>query len=203
MADFITYSLRPAPMPLASTAVAHAQFETIHPFPDGNGRAGRALVHAALRRSGLTASVTVPISAGILQQRDRYFEALTSYREGNLEPIVEVFARGTSLAVANGARLVADIESVQQRWEEALSGVRSDSAARRIAKLAMRHPVLNSRLVRAKVAGSDRTVFTGLDLLVVRGVLAETTSRKRNRLWVSHDVLDALDGFTRRSLRRV
>lgn len=203
MADLVTYSLRPAPMPLASTAVAHAQFETIHPFPDGNGRAGRALVHAALRRSGLTASVTVPISAGILQQRDRYFEALTSYREGNLEPIVEVFARGTSLAVANGARLVADIESVQQRWEEALSGVRSDSAARRIAKLAMRHPVLNSRLVRAKVAGSDRTVFTGLDLLVVRGVLAETTSRKRNRLWVSHDVLDALDGFTRRSLRRV
>ena len=51
---------------LAHAALAHAQFETIHPFEDGNGRTGRALVHAMLRSKGLTRTVTVPISAGLL-----------------------------------------------------------------------------------------------------------------------------------------
>lgn len=77
-------------------ALAHAQFETIHPFPDGNGRAGRALVHAMLRSSGTTRQVTVPVSAGLLADPEGYFDALDEYRAGNPVPIVEVFTDSTS-----------------------------------------------------------------------------------------------------------
>ena len=63
MADLVTFMARNDLPPLVQAAVAHAQFETIHPFPDGNGRCGRALVHSLLRGKGLTRKVTVPVSA--------------------------------------------------------------------------------------------------------------------------------------------
>src|SRR3954447_6008619 len=65
---------------LAQAAIAHAQFETIHPFADGNGRTGRALIHAMLRGRGLTRNVTVPVSAGLLTTTQAYFDSLTAYR---------------------------------------------------------------------------------------------------------------------------
>ncbi|MGW4930277.1 Fic family protein [Agromyces sp. NPDC004153] len=201
MADFEAYSGRVATLPLASIAIAHAQFETIHPFPDGNGRTGRALVQAALRRTGLTRSVTVPISAGILQQRNRYFSALDAYRAGDVVPIVRVFADGAVLAIVNGRQLVDDIEATQTHWADRMSGLRADSAAREIARLAIGHPVLTSAFVRREVDRSGPAVFRGLDQLVERGVLTETTSQSRNRLWVAQDVIRNLDGFAKRSMR--
>ena len=82
MADLVKFTRR-ADLPLLSqAAIAHAQFETIHPFPDGNGRTGRALIHAMLRGHGLTRNVTVPVSAGLLTDTNGYFDALTAYRDG-------------------------------------------------------------------------------------------------------------------------
>ena len=202
MHDLIAYARRPSPIPLASIAIAHAQFETIHPFPDGNGRTGRALVQASLRRSGLSKSITVPVSAGILQQRDTYFAALTAYRSGEVAPIIDVFIDGTFLAIANGRQLVTDIEQTTREWAESLRAIRSDAAAHRIAGLAVEHPVLNSQLVRTELRGSDPALFRGLDQLVEHRVLTETTSRSRNRIWVATAIIENLDAFARRSMRR-
>jgi len=199
--DFIAYSVQPSGSALASIAVAHAQFETIHPFPDGNGRTGRALVQAAMRRSGLTRAVTVPISAGILAQRARYFDALGEYRRGNAIPIIEVFADGVILAVKNGRRLVGDIESIREEWAERLHGVRADSAAHAIAKVALQYPVLNSKLLRKQVGASSQAIYNGIDRLVERGVLRAAASKRRNRLWLAPEVLQALDAFAERSAR--
>lgn len=199
--DLIQFSLRPSAIPLASIAVAHAQFETIHPFPDGNGRTGRALVQSALRRSGLTRSVTAPISAGILQQRDRYFEALGSYRDGDIEPIVSVFADGAVLAVVNGRQLVTDIQATKDSWEVKLRGVRSDAVARRIAGLAVEHPVLNSRVMQDRLPQSGRAIFSAIETLVERGILAQANSRQRNRIWVAPAIIANLDAFAERSRR--
>ncbi|MFD6055653.1 Fic family protein [Agromyces sp. NPDC060279] len=199
--DLIEFSLRPSAVPLASIAVAHAQFETIHPFPDGNGRTGRALVQSALRRSGLTKSVTAPISAGILQQRDRYFAALDRYREGDVQPIVGVFAEGAVLAVVNGRQLVADIQATRESWEAKLRGVRSDAVARTIADLALEHPVLNSRLMQDRLPRSGRAIFSAIGTLVDRGILTQANSRQRNRIWVARDLIANLDAFAERSRR--
>ena len=70
---------------LPHAALAHAQFETIHPFPDGNGRTGRAIVHCLLRDKRLTRQVTVPVSAGLLTDTDQYFDALTARSGGSAE----------------------------------------------------------------------------------------------------------------------
>jgi Fic family protein len=80
--DLVAFARRTDIPLLTQAAVAHAQFETIHPFPDGNGRTGRALIHSMLRGHGLTHNVTVPVSAGLLTDTSAYFDALTAYREG-------------------------------------------------------------------------------------------------------------------------
>lgn len=86
--DLVQFANRRDTQALVSTAVAHAQFETIHPFTDGNGRAGRALAQTMLRRRGVTRNVAVPVSAGLLADVDGYHRALTAYREGDVNPIV-------------------------------------------------------------------------------------------------------------------
>ncbi len=94
--DLMAFAARDDVPLLAQIAVAHAQFETIHPFTDGNGRTGRALVQAMLRNKGLTRQVTVPVSAGLLADTDGYIAALTAYRDGDAAPIVERFAEASA-----------------------------------------------------------------------------------------------------------
>lgn len=82
---------------LTQAAIAHAQFETIHPFEDGNGRTGRAMVGALLRNKGVTEKVTIPISSGLLTDLRSYFEALSRYRDGEIQLIVLVGPMPTGL----------------------------------------------------------------------------------------------------------
>jgi Fic family protein len=67
--------------PLVQVALVHAQFETIHPFDDGNGRIGRALIHVVLRRRGVAPAYVPPISVVLANARDRYIDGLTRFRE--------------------------------------------------------------------------------------------------------------------------
>ena len=121
-------------------------FETIQPFSDGNGRTGRALVHAMLRAQGLTRNVTVPISAGLLVDTGRYFDALTTYRDGHLDEIVNRFAEAAFAAIGNGRQLVTDLRALRAEWQERVQA-RRDAAAWRVADLLLRHPVINVGLV--------------------------------------------------------
>jgi Fic family protein len=90
--------------PLVQAAIIHAQFETIHPFDDGNGRTGRALVHVVLRRRGIAASYVPPISVVLAAERDRYVRGLIGFRSGEVGPWIEQFAA----AAARAAGLAAD-----------------------------------------------------------------------------------------------
>ena len=108
ISDLTTFARRTDIDPLVKALLAHAQFETIHPFPDGNGRTGRALIHSMLRHDNLTRTVTVPVSAGLLCETDRYFQSLTDYRAGDPSSIVELGAYATLRAVTNGRQLAQD-----------------------------------------------------------------------------------------------
>lgn len=187
---------------LAHVAIAHAQFETIHPFPDGNGRTGRAIVQAMLRHRDVTTNITVPVSAGLLHDVDRYYDALNSYRHGDIGPIVAAFARAAGYAVINGRQLVEDIREVQSGWEEKMRGLRSDAAARRVAVLAIAHPVLNYDLVARELAIAPTTALRALEALVDRGILRPANSNRRNRVWLAEPVLRSLDDFAARAGRR-
>ena len=99
-----------------SSAIAHAQFETIHPFADGNGRTGRALLHAMLKHRGVAPHITVPVSAGLLADVEAYHEALTAYRAGDPEQIIRVTAEASFRAIDNGARLADDVVAITEGW---------------------------------------------------------------------------------------
>jgi len=202
MDDLVSFIARVDIPALAQVAIAHAQFETIHPFPDGNGRTGRAIVQAMLRHARVTTNVTVPVSAGLLHDVKDYYDALTAYRRGELRPIVTAFTRATGYAVVNGRQLVRDIGKVEADWEHKMRGLRSDAAARRVSALAIAHPVLNSDTVARELSVAPPTAFRALDALVERGVLRAANSQRRNRIWLAEPVLNALDDFAARAGRR-
>jgi len=187
---------------LPQVAIAHAQFETIHPFPDGNGRTGRAIVQAMLRHGRVTANITVPVSAGLLHDVKDYYNALTAYRRGELRPIITAFTRAAGYAVVNGRQLVRDIGTIETDWEHKMRGLRSDAAARRVSALAIAHPVLNSDIVARELSVAPPTAFRALKALVERGVLKPANSKRRNRIWLAEPVLNALDDFAARASRR-
>lgn len=199
--DLIAFTRRADVPALPQIAVGHAQFETIHPFSDGNGRTGRALVQAMLRNKGLTRQVTVPVSAGLLADTDAYFAALTSYRDGDAVPIVERFSRATVLAIANGRQLVADLREIRETWNDVITA-RSDSAVWKVADLLIRRPVVNAALLAQELGMESTNAHRYLNPLTDAGILVETTNGPRNRVWRSPEVLAALDAFAERAGRR-
>lgn len=186
---------------LAQAAVAHAQFETIHPFSDGNGRTGRALIHSMLRGHGLTQNVTVPVSAGLLTNTDAYFASLTAYRNGEPSAIVERLAVASFEATANGRQLVHDLRTIRRGWDDSVRA-RRDSGAWRVADLLLRQPVVDSAAVAGELGIEPRNAQRAIVPLAEAGVLTEFTGFKRNRMWQSREVLNALDDFAARAGRR-
>ncbi len=200
--DLIRFAGRDDIPVLPLIAIAHAQFETIHPFRDGNGRTGRALIQAMLRNKRLTRQVTVPVSAGLLTDTDSYFQALTAYREGDAAPIVERLSAASILAVDNGRHLVSDVRATRKFWASKIAA-RRDSAAHRIADLLIKRPVINAKLVSRELNIPMSNVYRYLDPLIKAGVIVEFTDQSRNRAWRAPEVLAALDGFAERVGRRI
>ena len=186
---------------LTHAAIAHAQFETIHPFPDGNGRVGRALVHTLLKAGGLTKTVTVPVSAGLLGDTAAYVAALSAYQAGDLEPIVKVIAEATFPAIDNGRRLAADLHTVRASWAE-LIAARRGAAAHRLADLLIQHPVVDMPLVARELSLAVSNAQHAIDRLVTDGVLQLVGKGARNRAWEGTEVISALDLFASRANRR-
>ena len=199
--DLIAFAHRIDVPALPQIAVAHAQFETIHPFTDGNGRTGRALVQAMLRSKGLTRQVTVPVSAGLLADTSGYFAALTNFRDGDAASIVERFSRAAVLAIANGRQLVTDIRDIRTAWNGVIAA-RSDSAVWKVADLLTRRPVVNAVLLAQELGIESTNAHRYLNPLTESGILIETSNGPRNRVWRSPEVLAAIDAFAERAGRR-
>lgn len=192
LTDLWAFVAQPTELPLAHVAVAHAQFETIHPFVDGNGRVGRAIVHRYLRTAGLTAHVTVPVSAGLLADTAGYVEALTAYRCGDPQPIVLQFARASQDAAAVGSELVRDLTELWRSWQERIEA-RRDSSAWRIAAGLIGHPAVTSELAAAKAGVSSVAARTAITTLVDAGVLKKASTGSRNQVWVAEEVTSTFD----------
>ena len=189
---------------IAHAAVAHAQFETIHPFVDGNGRTGRALVHAMLRHGRATTRTTVPVSAGLLTDTRTYFTALTAYRAGDPDPIVARFSGATFAAIDNSRVLAAALKVIDERWRATLTA-RSDSVAWRILPILLAQPVVTSRVVQERTGVSQPAADRALRQLADAGIVTAKNEhgqdRKRDVVWRSDDVITALDDFAERARR--
>lgn len=181
-------------------AVAHAQFETIHPFRDGNGRVGRALVHAMLQHAGATTRATVPVSAGLLADTKGYFAALTSYRAGDPGPIVERFVDATFAAIGNGRSLAQDLVEIHEEWTGQIVARRT-AALWRVLPLLLRQPAITSATIQREVGLSQPAADAVIRRLAEAGILTRASGRQRYVAWMAPQVTAALDAFAERARR--
>jgi Fic family protein len=200
--DLIAFLARPDVPAFQQALIGHAQFETIHPFPDGNGRTGRALLHALLRAKGLARSATVPISAGLLLNTSSYFEALEAYRTGDPDTIVRLGAEATFLAIENARQLATDVSAIQELWRVKLGHLRSDALAHRVAEILPATPIVYGTDLMERFSVSAPTANSALAALNEAGILTRANAGLKFRRWIAHDIATALDNFAVRSGRR-
>lgn len=200
MEDLVDFMRRDDIPALTQAAVAHAQFETIHPFADGNGRTGRAIVSALLRSKNVTEEVTVPVSSGLLTDTASYFRALDAYREGNIQPIVERFAESAALAVDNGRRLAEDIRAAKDSYTK--RAVDLPASMRRALDLLPAEPAVTAEMVGDYTEMSTATAYRTVERLQTAGILAPAGKIKGTSVWVAPEIIAALDAFADRAGRR-
>ena len=201
MNDLVQYMRRADLSPLVQAAIAHAQFETIHPLVDGNGRVGRTLVHKVLKNGGVLGGITAPISAGLLRSPAGYIQALEQYRQGNASPIIAEFARASLFAAHSGRHLVGQLNAELERARGKLVGLRSDATAWRVLPLLVANPLVNSALLQDQLNTNPRTALAALDVLERHGILTERTGLRRSRLWQHDGILALLDDYAKQVRR--
>jgi len=199
--DLVAYVNRDDVDPVSQAAIAHAQFEIIHPFADGNGRVGRVLVAWLLVRR-LSLVTPPPVSNRIAADVGGYGSGLVLFRLGDHNAWVRWFADAVSGAGRAQQELVASVERLQHGWRERLAAprqaarrVRSDAAAWRVLDLLPRHLVLTGPIVASELTIPLKSASTALRDLVQAGVLVEhgtalPTGRGRpSRLYTSAELL--------------
>lgn len=202
MSDLIQFMNRLDLPVLLQAAIAHAQFETIHPFEDGNGRTGRALIHALLKTRGLVTTTTAPLSAGLLKKTSAYFEALTSYRNGDAAPLVTCFTEAALFAASSGSLLVDDLSAELEASARAMQGLRRQASAWKVLPHLVAHPVINAPFLERHLGFNQVTAQRALAQLVDRGVIKERSGLKRNRVYQHEGILRVLDAYAQQLRRR-
>jgi len=180
---------------LVQAGVAHAQFETIHPFADGNGRVGRCLIHAVLIRRGLTPRYVPPISLILAGRAQQYIEGLVDFREGRAADWIELFADATRLAAAEAERLAEEIETLGQAWIERLDRPRRDSSAYTVLAALPAHPVVDVATVQRLADISDVAAGRLLNRLEKAGIVTRIGDRRRGRAWEARELFDLVNEF--------
>jgi Fic family protein len=199
--DLVDFANREDMPALVQAAIAHAQFETIHPFTDGNGRIGRALINSILRRRGITTHVVVPLATALVAHRDRYFDLLTDYREGRLDSLLSSFAESTRIAAAESRVTARRLEMIPAEWASQTGPLRSDSAAARLLPTLLANPILSADDAIAHLGSAPSRAYAAIDRLHRDGVLRPLTTRTRNQIWGAAAVLDELDDLSVRVAR--
>lgn len=202
---------------IVQAGLAHAQFETLHPFTDGNGRVGRALIHTVLTRRGLTTEAVLPVSLILSTLRGDYVDGLTAYRHS--DPVdtpgfhaaraawLRVFASAVLTSTEQAHRLITDLADLRADWEERLNharstlgkvrGIRSDSATALVVRDLPATPVLTSATVQRIHKVSHVAADRALAELVSADIL-HMHERRGVRYYQARDVLNLVTVTERR-----
>jgi len=193
---------------VAQAAIAHAQLETIHPFVDGNGRTGRALIHFVLRRRGLTPTAPPPVSLVLATWSADYVDGLmaTRYRgpasaaaaEIGIERWVELFAAACRRAVTDALAFEEAVDQVAQRWRTRMGRLRTGSASDLLLRRLPGAPVVTVAAAAELIGRSVQATNEAIARLEGAGVLTQVTVGRRNRAFEAPEVIDLFTDFERR-----
>jgi Fic family protein len=192
MDDLIAFANRSDIPVLAQAAIVHAQFESIHPFTDGNGRIGRALINAVLRRRGATRQVVVPLASALVARRDEYFDHLGAYRAGRVEPLITAFVEAATVAARESRVTARRIGELPELWQSVV-GARRNTAAQRLLDRLITTPIFSAAEAEEAIGGATSSVYAAIERLEEAGVIRPLTRRVRNQVWGASDLLDEVD----------
>lgn len=201
MEDLLVFAGRTDLPILAQAAIAHAQFESIHPFTDGNGRIGRALLSAILRYRGLTRRITVPLASVMLADTDSYFAQLTAYRGGEVGQFVGYVARGALHASEAAEESAGRLAGLPELWSD-IARPRANSADETLLNSLLDVPIFGADTARQITGTTDASTYRALGRLTEAGILEVLSSGTRNRVWAAADVLTELDALSEAIGRR-
>lgn len=200
--------------PVVRAAIAHAQFETIHPFIDGNGRTGRALIHTVLRRCDALRHTLIPISTVFAARTDVYLAGLTSYRypEPHTDEWFIGFAQAAEQAAQTGVRLAQDAAAldeqllqrlVEHRRRQGTSPAlpRRDAVATKILADLSTHPVLTTESAATRYSVSAVAAHRALIELSDAGILGRSKNHKGKIVCYTADAHLGLTALAERANR--
>ncbi len=175
---------------VAQIAIAHAQFETIHPFADGNGRTGRLLMPVMLAAEGYP---PLYLSGTLLRHRRAYYDALADIQlRWDWTPWSRLLSRAVIESCDSAIALANDLERLRADWAGRLAGLRADATAHRLPTYLLGHPVVTVNQVADAHGISFVAASRAVNQLVERRILSEP-KRRRNRVFHAAEVLVRLE----------
>lgn len=208
LGDLIDFCNDDSLPPVVQAAVAHAQFETIHPFVDGNGRVGRTLIHMVLRKRGLAPRVVPPVSLVLATWADRYVDGLTAtrYRDeptsaaasDGINHWVGLFATACRGAVEDANVFEQRVIEIQRGWRARVGAVRSDSATARLIEKLPGAPNITVQSAAELTGRSLPAANEAVSRLTDAGVLVQSKVGRRNRAFEAGEIIDAFTDLERR-----
>ncbi len=183
--------------PVVRAAIAHAQFETIHPFADGNGRVGRCVIHVVFRRRGIAPRYVPPVSLVLATDARAYLGGLTTHREGSLDEWTGMFAAATRTAALQARSLADRVAGLQHPWRDQAAQPRASSAADNLIALLPAYPIVDLVVTRKLPGVSGPAAWGALQRLEGAGVLHQITIGRRNRAFEAVGLFDVVNRFER------
>ncbi len=180
--------------PLVRVALIHAQFETIHPFLDGNGRIGRLLIAALMEHWGLLREPLMYLSGYLKQHQAEYYRRLSAIRsDGDWEGWVSFFLEGVAGASAEAERSIIDVASlITADRKRLLASPKAGPISYRLFELLPMMPRFSVDHVRQRLETTFPTASAAIKLLGDLGILAELTGQKKNRVYSYQAYVDLL-----------
>jgi Fic family protein len=192
---------------VAQAAIAHAQFETIHPFVDGNGRTGRAIIHLVLRRRGLAPHVLPPVSLVLATLARDYVNGLTASRYVGSPSSPEastavntwtaIFAGACTRSIADASTFESRAVTLEEQWRERLGRVRVNSATDLLLHRLPGAPVLTAESAATLIGRTFKPANDAIQRLVGAGILQQITIGRRNRAYEAPEIIDAFTDLER------
>jgi Fic family protein len=196
MSDLEKFNDFDHPMPaLLKIALLHYQFETIHPFLDGNGRVGRLLISLYLVHTGILRQPILYLSDFFERHRMIYYDKLMLARTNNdLLGWLKFFLVGVRETADQGVQTFDGIMQLEKGLDSRLKflGSRAE-AARKVVESLFRNPVTDVNLVKACIGKSNVTAYKLIASLESAGILQEVTGLQRNRIYVFREYLDLFE----------
>ncbi len=206
--DLVDYTNGDEHSALVQAAIAHAQFETVHPFADGNGRTGRALIHVILRRRGLSPTFVPPVSLVLATWSDDYISGLTAFR--HLHPAdsperstavhtwLRTFAAATLRACSDAQAYASRIDELVDQWQARLGTVRKGSALDLLIEVLPGVPLMTVESAAGLINRSEVAAGAAINRLLDTGILTQRNiGKQRYRIFEAPAVLELFTSLER------